>query len=133
MIKNMQPNNQGFFTLLSMLIAGAIGVTIAVSVLLLAIGFSRTSSTFSQTIQARTAANTCVETALQKIKYQFLFQGTGTLITNGGTCDYQVIVQTAENRLVFATGTVATVIRKVKVTINDLTPRITIVSWQEIP
>ena len=123
---------QGFVALISVLIVGAVGVAITTSLLLLGLGSSRTSFALEQSSQARALANACVEEALEQIRNNTLFSGTETLTLGQGNCNYTVIVQTNENRTITATGTVGTIIRKVKVTLDTINPNINITSWQEV-
>ncbi|HEY4499873.1 MAG TPA: hypothetical protein VJH70_01955 [Candidatus Paceibacterota bacterium] len=126
-------NQKGFFTLISMMIAGAIGIAIAITLVLLGIGSSRTSLAIVQSQQAKALVNTCAELALLKIQKSFPFQGTVVFSNVSGNCEYSVFNLGGENRLIQATGTVMEVIRKIRINVNAITPRITVSEWQEIP
>lgn len=123
---------QGFITLLSILIVGAVGVAIALSLLLLGIGSSRSSFAIEQSDQAKGLANACADEALQQIRDSTPFTGTGNLTFGQGTCTYTVTSQGGQNRTVTASGTVGTIVRKVKVIISTINPQITVTSWQEV-
>lgn len=123
---------KGFITLISVLVVGAVGVAIALSLLLLGIGSSRTSLAIEQSSQAKALANACAEEALQQIRDSTPFTGSGNLTLGQGICVYTVTSQGAQNRTINVSGMVGTIIRKVKVVINKINPIITITSWQEV-
>ncbi|MEK7607279.1 MAG: hypothetical protein AAB444_03740 [Patescibacteria group bacterium] len=122
----------GYATLMSVLIVGAIGIAIATSLLLLGVGFLRTSFAGDQSGGARALANSCAEEGLRQIRNASSFTGTGNLTLGQGTCSYTVTSQGGENRTVITSGLVNTITRKVKVIINAINPSIQTVSWQEV-
>ncbi|MBI4713619.1 hypothetical protein HY771_00305 [Candidatus Uhrbacteria bacterium] len=122
----------GYITLLSVLVIGAVGLAITTSLLLLGLSSSRSSFAIEQSDQAKALANACVEEALQQIRDSTPFTGTGSLTLGQGTCGYTVTSQGGQNRTVTATGTVGTIVRKVKVIITNINPTISISSWQEV-
>jgi hypothetical protein len=124
--------NGGYITLISVLVVGAVGVAIALSLILLGVGSSRTSFAVEQSNQAKALANACAEEALQQIRDSTPFTGSGNLTLGQGTCSYTVTSQGGSNRTVTASGTVGTIVRKVTVVINAINPLITPTSWQEV-
>ncbi len=125
-------NKKGYVALITVLITGAIGVAIATSLLLLGLGSSRTSFALEQSNQAKALANACSEEALQQIRDSTPFTGTGSLTLGQGTCGYTVVNDGGENRTVTASGTVGTVVRKIKIIVNTINPAINLTSWQEV-
>lgn len=123
---------QGYITLMSVLIVGAIGATIATSLILLGLGVSRNSFALEQSSIARALANSCSEEALQQIRDSTPFTGTGSLFLEQGICEYEVINNGGQDRTIIASSTVKTIVRKVKITIDTINPDINIVSWQEV-
>jgi len=130
--KKWYNNNGGYITLISVLVVGAVGVAIAISLILLGLGSSRTSFAVEQSNQAKALANACAEEALEQIRNSTPFTGTGNLTLGQGACTYTVTSQGGQNRTIIALGTVGTVVRKVKVIINHINPLITPTSWQEM-
>ena len=122
----------GYITLVSVLIVGAIGITITLSLILLGIESSRTTFSADQSHQGRALVNACTEEALELIRTTTSFTGSGNLTLPQGSCSYTVANQGAENRVVNASGSVGTNVRKVKVIISKINPTIQIVSWQEV-
>lgn len=126
--------SKGFITLISVLLVGAVGVAITLSVILLGLGSFRTSFALEQSNQAKALANACAEEALQQIKDSTPFTSTGTSLTLGqGSCTYTVTNDGAQNRTITAIGTIGTVIRKSKIIISQISPSITVTSWQDVP
>jgi len=125
-------NKKGYIALITVLITGAIGVAIATSLLLLGLGSSRTSFALEQSNQAKALANACAEEALQQIRDSTAFTGTGNLTLGQGSCAYTVTNDGGENRTVTASGTVGTVVRKIKIIVNTINPAINLTSWQEV-
>ena len=125
-------NKKGYITLITVLVTGAVGVAIAVSLLLLGLGSSRTSFALEQHNQSKALANACAEEALQQIRDATSFTGTGNLSFGQGTCAYTVTNDGGENRTVTASGAVGSVVRKVKIIINAINPEISLTSWQDV-
>lgn len=126
------PTNRGFITLISVLVLSAVGVAVGVSLILSGLGSGRTAFALEQSNQAKALANACTEEALAQINDSIPFSGTGTLTLGQGSCSYTVTKQTGQNRTIDSTGTVGTVIRKVRILIDKITPSIHITSWQEV-
>jgi hypothetical protein len=124
--------NRGYVTLISILVVGAIGTAIAISLILLGISSSRTSFAVEQSNQAKGLTNACVEEALEQIRDSTPFTGSGNLTFGQGTCVFTVTSQGGQNRTITARGTVGTIIRRVTVSINKITPLILLTSWQEV-
>ena len=124
--------NQGYIVLITVLVIGAVGVAIAVSLLLLGLGSSRTSFALEQSNQAKALANACSEEALQQIHDSNPFEGSGNLTLGQGACTYTITKLVGQNRTITASGTVGTVIRKVSISLDKITPSINITSWQEV-
>ncbi|MEI8103721.1 MAG: hypothetical protein WCG84_02325 [Candidatus Moraniibacteriota bacterium] len=122
----------GYVVLLGVLIVGAIGISVMLSLLLLGLGSSRTSFAEEQSFQAKALANACAEEGLQQIRDTTSYTGSGGLTIGQGACTYAVTSQGGSNRTVAATGTVGTMTRRVTVIINAITPLITATSWQEV-
>ena len=127
--------NRGYITLISVLVVGAVGTAIALSLLLLGNGTSRTSFALQQSAQARGLANACAEEALEQIRDSTPFTGSGNLTLDQGTCTYTVTntAPPGQERQVIASGTVGTIVRKITITITTINPFIIVSQWQEGP
>jgi len=121
----------GYITLISVLVIGAVGLAITISLILLGLGSSRTSFALEQSNQTKALTNACAEEAMQQIRDSMSFTGNGNLSLGQGTCNYTVTSQGGQNRTITALGTVGTIVRKVKIIISKINPTITVTSWQE--
>lgn len=128
----MSMYNRGYITLISVLVLGAVGVAITTSLILLGLGSSRTSFALVQSNQAKALANACAEDGLQQIRDFTPYNDTVTLTLGQGTCTYTVTKLIGQNRTVTASGTIGTVVRKVKITVTAINPTIAVSSWQEV-
>ncbi len=123
-------NSGGFITLMSVIVTSAVGIAIGVAILLLGVSSSQTSIVVEQSSHAKNLATACVEDALERIKELPSFTGLGNLVLGQGTCSYSVI-GASPPKTINATGTVSTVIRKVRATVSQINPKI-IYTWQEV-
>lgn len=133
LVQPMLENNNGFVALIAILVLGAVGISVGISLILLGLGSSRTSFSLEQSNQAKALANACSEEALQKLRESTDFTGTSTISLGNGTCTYTVSA-TGQSRLITTTSTISTIVRKVKIrlTINPQNLKFTIASWQEV-
>lgn len=122
----------GYVTLISILVIGAVGLAISTSLLLLGIGNSRTSFAVEQGNQAKALANTCGEEALQRIRDLNSYAGSDSLVLGEGSCSYTVTNQGGQNRTITAEGEVGTMLRRVEILVDAVTPVVEVLSWQEV-
>lgn len=123
-------NKNGYITLFSILIAGAIGLASTVSMLILGLNSTKISSAIEQSNQSKAIVNGCMEQALQYIKDNPDFTGSGTVPFPNGDCLY-TITGASPNKTIQITGVVGTITRKGEITIDQINP-INIASWQEV-
>lgn len=129
MSSNAKP---GYVIIISVLIVGAVGLVITVVLALLSNDFYRTSFSLEQSNQDKAITNACAESALQVIRSNNYYFGTGTLNLGEGSCDYLIIDTGGETREIQSIGVVDNITRKVKVTVSELNPNMKISSWQEV-
>lgn len=122
----------GYITLLGVLVVGVVGISLSVSILLLGLGSSRTGFAVEQSYQVKALASACIEEALQRINDSTPFAGSNTLTIGQGTCTYTVTSQGGQNRTIAVSAVVGTMVRKVKIILDNINPAIRIVSWQEV-
>jgi len=129
---NLGPRD-GYIALITVIVVGAVGVAVGVSLLLLGLSSSRTGFAVEQSAKARSLANACAENALQLIHDSVPYTGTANLSLDDGTCSSTVTAGVGQNRTIVVTGTVGTVIRKINISVTQITPTISVSSWLEIP
>lgn len=132
MVQRHCENKTGYIALISVIILGAIGLAIATSLLLLGLGSSRTSFAVEQSDMAKGLANACAEQGLLRIKKESGYVGTTTINFGNNSCSYEIQNPGGQTRIINASGTVGSVIHKVKISISAITPSIIISSWQEV-
>ncbi|MEE8131913.1 MAG: hypothetical protein V3T98_02615 [Candidatus Paceibacterota bacterium] len=125
-------NQKGYVTLISVLVVGAVGMAIVVSLIQFGLGYSRTSFALEQSGQAKLLADACAEEALEQIRESTPFTGSGELALGFGSCNYTIASGGGQNRTITTTGKVGTIIRKVKIIIDKINPQINITFWQDV-
>ena len=123
---------RGYATLVSILVIGAIGVSITTAMILTGVSTSDSSFVLEQGKEARALVDACAEEALQQIRSNTGYAGSGNLTYSNGSCSYEVVSTGGENRSVEAEGTVGTIVRRVAVEVDAVSPLINIASWQEV-
>lgn len=130
---NPQPStNRGYITLISILVIGAIGTAVTVSMILSGLSASQTTFAVERGDHASGLVNACAEEALQQIRDNSSFTGFGGLLLGQGTCGYTVTSGGGENRTIQASSTVGTIVKKVSISIDAINPQINVTSWQEV-
>ena len=126
---------KGHITLIAVITVTALGSAIALSLLMLGLGYSKNSYVLERSYQAKALADACAEEALQKINDSTSYEGSGNLAEGNGSCTYTVIKGTGQNREITTRATVSDAIgevtRKVNVRVDQTNPRIYIAGWEE--
>jgi hypothetical protein len=122
---------KGYVALISVLIIGVVGVVISVSLLLLGIGQSKTSFSIDQSNQAKALADSCTFEALERIRLNSTYTGSGSITIGTDSCSFTVTNLGGTSREIQSTGTVDTVIRKVELQLDQVSP-INVVTWTEV-
>lgn len=125
-------NKKGYIILLSVLLIGTAGLSIAVSIILLGLAQTRNSASVSNYAEAKSLAAACVEEGLQQLRDDEYFASTAELTFDNGTCTYTVIFQGGDNREIQAEGLVGDAISRIQVTTDTIAPTINIATWQEV-
>lgn len=127
-------DNDGYVLLLSVLVVGAIGATVAVSLLVLGVISSKSTLAHQQSLQARALADTCAHEAIERLTRDDTYAGAGdTMTLTTGECTIDALNGTGStNRIVQTTGTAGDATRRVEVTIGDLEFPVTVDRWEEV-
>jgi hypothetical protein len=133
MVRPNAAKPRGYILLLSILVVGAVGLAVTLSLLLLGLDASRTVLAVEQASGARALANACAEEALQQIRIDSLFVGSGNLAFNGGICNYTVVNTGGNTRGVTVSASKSNTFSRLAVSISALYPLFTYTSWQEVP
>ena len=127
-----QKTNSGFASLLAVIILGAVGTSIVTSIIFFGLGASLNSFSIEQSYQAKSLANACMEESMQQIRDNNSFVGSGGLVIGEWNCNYLVIDNGGEDRIINSYATIGNVVRKTKIEINQINPSINIVSWKDV-
>jgi hypothetical protein len=131
-MKKINYKSKGVVALVSVLIISVVGAAITITVLLLGIGFSRSSFSLEQCIQARAVVDACAEKSLNQIRNDPEVEGIYNLNLGQGSCIYTITKETGENRDIAVIGSVDNVVRKLEITVSQITPQINVSSWKEV-
>ena len=133
MVRLPADNQRGYILLLSVLVLGAVGLAITLSLLLTGLDASRTVSVSDRASESKALADACAEEALQQIRSNTAYAGSGNLFFNGGSCSYMVTNTGGNTRQVTASGIMGDIIRRLTINVSAINPLITYSSWQETP
>jgi len=126
-------SNSGYITLIGVLMVGAVGLAIALSMLWLGIGNTKAALASSQADDARASADYCAEMALLNLHTNLNYYGGETITNNGQTCNIVTVLGKGNRaRTIEVTGTAGTIVRKVEIQVDRVRPQISLISWQEV-
>jgi len=117
----------GYIALISVLIVLAVVLVAAIGAGFMAINEADMGLQKDLGSKAYFLAHSCAEEALQQVHDAPSFQGTGDIVFDKGTCQYQVTGSTIN-----ASGTVSGFVRRMQLTFDQSGAEINIISWQEV-
>ena len=122
-------NQSAFIALTTLLIIFVLALIIGLSFSLLSVGQAMMGLKKSQSSQAYFLANLCAEEALMKLKENLNYPGNETISIEESSCQILPI----EGRwVVKVIGDWKSQIKKMKIVISQVNPKIIISSWQEV-
>lgn len=116
---------------MAVLIATVVGVALTTTMLTTSVSSTQTTIIEEYSYHARTLTDACVEAGLEQLRVDTNYTGTGLLSIGAGSCEYAV-EGSGGSTIVYATGTVDRVVRRVRVELDDLTPAPVVDSWEEV-
>ncbi len=116
---------------MSVILMGALGVAVMVSVISQGITSSKTELSLQQSGQARVLATACVEEALQIILETATTARTSALTLGTGSCSYS-ISKPSTSVIINSTGNYGTLVKRVQVILSTSSPSIVLSSWQDV-
>ena len=123
----------GFVALVSVLIIGAIGVTVAVALLLFSIASIQNGEMIELSAKARYLADACGEVALSRVRENPSYTGGETVQIGETSCEINPVETVTEGVVVIQTvGSVDDVVRKVEIRTSRLRPSVAVDTWQEV-
>jgi hypothetical protein len=122
-------NNSGYIALMTVIILGVVVSVVATSLVLLGLGYTRTSLSELKWASAKFAAEACTEDALRQIRLVPAFTGTGNLTLSNSTCSYTVSSSTTSS--ILSTGISGNSTHRIIVDLSSRTPVVTFTRWRD--
>lgn len=123
----------GYIGLLTVLIITTVLLFLSLSVGLGGLRISTISLSQSSSLNAKLAAEGCIEHALYELKLDDTYAGNEGLTVGSATCQLETIGGSGnENRTIQATGTNGSSIKRIEVIVSQVNPETTISSWTEV-
>jgi hypothetical protein len=122
----------GYITLLSVMVVGAVALSFTTAALMASVNSSKASMLSQRSAVALSLAKSCATEALEKMRLDNAFIGTGTITLPEGSCDYQVLNLGGQDREIRAAGVSEVSVKKIRVVIDALSPLINIAEWREV-
>ena len=129
----MKKRKNGFVTLMSVIVIGAVGTSVALTLLLLGTDSLRSTQTLFESAKAKAYADTCAEEALLSLRQDINYAGGATINFPDGSCDILPIDNNGtQTPLVKIEGTVGLTKRRVEILARQVNPQLTINYWREV-
>ncbi|MFC1802139.1 hypothetical protein ACFLY7_01735 [Patescibacteria group bacterium] len=125
--------NSGFVGLISVLVVGALILTIAIGSSLRSIGETNMAFGEQEGNRALAMAEMCAEYGLMRLESLFNYSGNESLNVDGETCYIGTVTGSGNfNRSLTASSTVSNYVKTVEVVVYRISPNMEITSWQDI-
>jgi hypothetical protein len=120
---------QGYMTLLAVLITGAVALAVATTLLTSGVTNSQIMTTYNAGIIARSYARTCAEIAMYEIHENSLFTGSGS----DAGCTYTVTSLGVNSYRIDAVGTSGDATKALTIFATISGANMVVSSWRETP
>ncbi len=132
-MNNNLEKQKGFIALISLLIILAVTLLIAISTNLFGISELDMGVQGGQSAKAFSLASLCAEDALMKLKDDLNYSGNESFSVGEGGCDILSLEGSGNNdRIIKTIGNVSNQIRKIKIEVGEVDPKMKIISWREV-
>ena len=121
----------GAMMLMTVLVAGAVALTVGLSLALRGIGELDMGIAESQSLETFAIAEGCIDEALLRLSHDVSYMGE-SLSLGDGDCTISVTIDGSE-RIINVTATMKRWTRKIKVRVDLAGPQVTILEWQQDP
>lgn len=125
-------NKPAYVTLISVIIVGAVVLAIVLFMVSSGLDATNNSAVYLNSTRAEFLADACAEEALQQIRDNTNFTGTNNISFGSNICAYTVTNTGGETRTINASSTILNNVKKVRVLVSALSPKITLTSWLEV-
>jgi len=125
-MKRPEKKPNGYIALIALLIVAAAGLAVGISVSLSGITELQMAYSRNQALEAKTAANACIEEGLRRLAGSWA-NYAGSLSIGTNSCIINAVVS-GGNAVLNATGTVDVIKQKINVSVDS---NLEVVSWEE--
>ena len=125
-------NERGAVLLLSVIIMGAIAVSVVSALIVGGIDNTQLSAQQQAATEAQTQAELCVEEALLQVKNSNTVSGTTVITTGGNSCSFTIINGGGSNRTINSEAQVGDVIKRLQITLDRLNPQLNVTKWENV-
>ncbi|MBN2854463.1 hypothetical protein JXK06_02955 [Patescibacteria group bacterium] len=132
-MKNFNKKNQAYITIMTVISISAVSVAVIISLVYSGISSNRDSAALIDLSFAKYYANACLEESLQKIQENKSYTGTLNLNFSDGSCSALTTRNSDSSFELEALGLKNKANKKIRVIVNETSPKINIFSWQELP
>jgi hypothetical protein len=124
--------NRGFSTIIAVVIAGAVGLSVVLTLSMLAISSNRIGDSYYYSKKTTALLNSCVTKGLLQTRENTSFTGYQNLEIDGDTCNYSISYLGATKRQIEATATIKNITKKARVTYLIDRTKMVILDWKEV-
>lgn len=117
---------------MGVLVFGAFATSSMLTMFVISTMHTKTTLDLLSGSRARYGAQTCGEEALETIRENPTFAGTSNLAMGAVSCTFTVTHTGVEARSIASSASVGTMIQRIEIQIDDISPQINVTSWQEV-
>ncbi len=129
----MNTNRSGFVTLLSIIVIGAVTISVVLGLLLLGTDSLQTTQYQIDSAHAAAYTDSCAEKALNTLKGNAAYAGGETVNFTRGACTILPLIGAGtQTPTIRVEGTVSSTKRRVEISIKQVSPQIKLNYWREL-
>jgi hypothetical protein len=123
--------NNGFSTLLIVILIGSVALTLALTLSTSSVWSIKSSTDTKNGNITKAMANACAEVALEMLREDNNYIGSGSTTIDSNVCDYTVTNTGGTTRLIVISSVVNGITRRLNIETGSFNPLV-ISSWQEV-
>ena len=123
---------RGVVALISVIVIGAVGLSLTLAVVLSSISRSQTGQALERGVTAENYAASCAEIALNALRLEVTYGGNQTVSFPQGSCSIASLATAGDVRQIKATGIVGDTIKRIEVFTSKISPNVLISSWRVV-
>lgn len=131
-LSKVKSKPSGYIALISVLIISTIGLVLGVSFAQEAMETDKTITHSYKGSQALMNATNCAERALMELRDDSAYDGDQAFTLDKGDCYIRPLSSQDSQKIIEVKGTVDNFVSKIRIKVATTTPKIEIISWQEV-